>query len=242
MLNLETFSMGDGAIIEVFFPDMGPEISGTSQIPVQRGDCCQIRSCLWNLRFLFLSTVSGSRGNDIASSPGTSEGCSRDEKRGHSIPMRVDDIINLPIDEFRERLRKYDWTDPQLSLHPPPTAVDWRKHLASSRTNGRHWRKYGQLKKQIAARFRIPFACKPLNLFISLTFSSTLIRVCIGFHQKAAGTYLRHCARPTHIISQHKSYPDVFCNTWNNRNNYESPCCGNKNQPGMDPKPLWNPR
>ena len=181
MLNLETFSMGDGAIIEVFFPDMGPEISGTSQIPVQRGDCCQIRSCLWNLRFLFLSTVSGSRGNDIASSPGASD-----------------------VHETK------NWTDPQLSLHPPPTAVDWRKHLASSRTNGRHWRKYGQLKKQIAARFRIPFACKPLNLFISLTFSSTLIRVCIGFHQKAAGTYLRHCARPTHIISQHKSYPDVF--------------------------------
>lgn len=33
-----------------------------------------------------------------------------------NIPMTVDDIINLPMDEFNERLSKYDLTEPQLSL------------------------------------------------------------------------------------------------------------------------------
>jgi nuclear factor erythroid 2 len=33
-----------------------------------------------------------------------------------NIPMTVDDIINLPMGEFNERLSKYDLTEPQLSL------------------------------------------------------------------------------------------------------------------------------
>ncbi|CAB0005831.1 unnamed protein product [Nesidiocoris tenuis] len=42
----------------------------------------------------------------------------RDERRARAlnIPMTVDDIINLPMDEFNERLSKYDLTETQLSL------------------------------------------------------------------------------------------------------------------------------
>jgi len=62
--------------------------------------------------------------NDSSLDAGTSGSCpdseaySRDEKRarGMNIPMTVDDIINLPMDEFNERLSKYDLTEPQLSL------------------------------------------------------------------------------------------------------------------------------
>lgn len=43
---------------------------------------------------------------------------SRDEKRARNlaIPITVDDIINLPMDEFNERLSKYDLSETQLSL------------------------------------------------------------------------------------------------------------------------------
>lgn len=43
---------------------------------------------------------------------------SRDEKRARSlnIPIPTCDIINLPIDEFNEKLAKYDLSEAQLSL------------------------------------------------------------------------------------------------------------------------------
>lgn len=43
---------------------------------------------------------------------------SRDEKRARAlnVPMTVDDIINLPMDEFNERLSKHDLSEAQLSL------------------------------------------------------------------------------------------------------------------------------
>ncbi|XP_017847699.1 segmentation protein cap'n'collar isoform X4 [Drosophila busckii] len=46
------------------------------------------------------------------------EHLSRDEKRARAlnIPIPVGDIINLPMDEFNERLSKYDLTENQLSL------------------------------------------------------------------------------------------------------------------------------
>lgn len=46
------------------------------------------------------------------------EHLNRDEKRARSmnIPMSVNDIINLPMDEFNERLSKYDLSEAQLSL------------------------------------------------------------------------------------------------------------------------------
>ncbi|KAL1492850.1 hypothetical protein ABEB36_011030 [Hypothenemus hampei] len=46
------------------------------------------------------------------------EHLSRDEKRARAlnIPISVDDIINLPMDEFNERLSKYDLSEAQLSL------------------------------------------------------------------------------------------------------------------------------
>ncbi|EDV94476.1 GH21438 [Drosophila grimshawi] len=46
------------------------------------------------------------------------EHLSRDEKRARSlnIPIPVGDIINLPMDEFNERLSKYDLSENQLSL------------------------------------------------------------------------------------------------------------------------------
>lgn len=42
----------------------------------------------------------------------------RDEKRARAlnIPISTEDIINLPIDEFNERLTKYELTEIQLSL------------------------------------------------------------------------------------------------------------------------------
>ncbi|XP_048480182.1 segmentation protein cap'n'collar isoform X3 [Plutella xylostella] len=50
----------------------------------------------------------------------TSQHMSRDEKRakalGMSIPLEVQDIINLPMDEFNERLSKHDLSEAQLSL------------------------------------------------------------------------------------------------------------------------------
>lgn len=46
------------------------------------------------------------------------EHLNRDEKRARAmnIPMTVPDIINLPMDEFNERLSKYDLSEAQLSL------------------------------------------------------------------------------------------------------------------------------
>lgn len=43
---------------------------------------------------------------------------SRDEKRARAlnVPITVSDIINLPMDEFNERLSKYDLNDNQLGL------------------------------------------------------------------------------------------------------------------------------
>ena len=42
----------------------------------------------------------------------------RDEKRarGMSLPISCEDIINLPMDEFNERISKYDLSEAQLSL------------------------------------------------------------------------------------------------------------------------------
>nr|CAI5826840.1 unnamed protein product [Callosobruchus analis] len=46
------------------------------------------------------------------------EHLTRDEKRARAlnVPIAVDDIINLPMDEFNERLSKYDLSEAQLSL------------------------------------------------------------------------------------------------------------------------------
>lgn len=46
------------------------------------------------------------------------EHLTRDEKRARSlnVPIPVSDIINLPMDEFNERLSKYDLSETQLSL------------------------------------------------------------------------------------------------------------------------------
>nr|AUA18023.1 cap-n-collar isoform C2 [Leptinotarsa decemlineata] len=46
------------------------------------------------------------------------EHLTRDEKRARAlnVPISVDDIINLPMDEFNERLSKYDLSESQLSL------------------------------------------------------------------------------------------------------------------------------
>lgn len=46
------------------------------------------------------------------------EQLTRDEKRARNlnIPISVYDIINLPMDEFNERLSKYDLSETQLSL------------------------------------------------------------------------------------------------------------------------------
>lgn len=42
----------------------------------------------------------------------------RDEKRARALnlPITCEDIIHLPMDEFNERISKYDLTEPQLSL------------------------------------------------------------------------------------------------------------------------------
>lgn len=46
------------------------------------------------------------------------EHLTRDEKRarGLNVPIPVQEIINLPMDEFNERLSKYDLNEPQLTL------------------------------------------------------------------------------------------------------------------------------
>ncbi|RZF34188.1 hypothetical protein LSTR_LSTR003598 [Laodelphax striatellus] len=46
------------------------------------------------------------------------EHLTRDEKRARAlnVPITVNDIINLPMDEFNERLSKYDLSESQLSL------------------------------------------------------------------------------------------------------------------------------
>ncbi|XP_050448970.1 segmentation protein cap'n'collar isoform X2 [Cataglyphis hispanica] len=46
------------------------------------------------------------------------EHLTRDEKRARAlnVPIAVNDIINLPMDEFNERLSKYDLSEAQLSL------------------------------------------------------------------------------------------------------------------------------
>ncbi|KPJ09364.1 Segmentation protein cap'n'collar [Papilio machaon] len=48
----------------------------------------------------------------------SSQHLSRDEKRAKAlgIPLEVHDIINLPMDEFNERLSKHDLSEAQLSL------------------------------------------------------------------------------------------------------------------------------
>ncbi|XP_057375216.1 segmentation protein cap'n'collar-like isoform X2 [Daphnia carinata] len=93
---------------------LGSEASGTSQRPVSRD---KHRASGSSLR----GSVSDSASTPGAGTSGSlseSEAYSRDEKRARSmnIPMTVDDIINLPMDEFNERLSKYDLTEPQLSL------------------------------------------------------------------------------------------------------------------------------
>lgn len=42
----------------------------------------------------------------------------RDEKKARAlnVPIPVHEIINLPMDEFNERLSKYDLSETQLSL------------------------------------------------------------------------------------------------------------------------------
>ncbi|KOB68188.1 CncC [Operophtera brumata] len=54
------------------------------------------------------SSATGSSGHSL----------SRDEKRAKAlgIPMEVQEIINLPMDEFNERLSKHDLSEAQLSL------------------------------------------------------------------------------------------------------------------------------
>lgn len=58
----------------------------------------------------------GSR--DKKTKKGDEEHLTRDEKRARQlqIPISVQDIINLPMDEFNERLSKYDLSESQLSL------------------------------------------------------------------------------------------------------------------------------
>ncbi|XP_034488028.1 segmentation protein cap'n'collar isoform X2 [Drosophila innubila] len=65
--------------------------------------------------------VAGTKQSSKSSSNASSledEHLSRDEKRARSlnIPIPVLDIINLPMDEFNERLSKYDLSENQLSL------------------------------------------------------------------------------------------------------------------------------
>ncbi|XP_060808167.1 endoplasmic reticulum membrane sensor NFE2L1 isoform X1 [Amyelois transitella] len=63
-----------------------------------------------------LTDGSISDGGSSATSSG--QHLSRDEKRAKAlgIPMEVHDIINLPMDEFNERLSKHDLSEAQLSL------------------------------------------------------------------------------------------------------------------------------
>ncbi|XP_017103074.2 segmentation protein cap'n'collar isoform X7 [Drosophila bipectinata] len=62
------------------------------------------------------SSSSSSAGG--SSHGGEDEHLTRDEKRARAlnIPIPVQDIINLPMDEFNERLSKYDLSENQLSL------------------------------------------------------------------------------------------------------------------------------
>lgn len=48
----------------------------------------------------------------------TDEALTRDERKARSmnIPITADDIINLPMEEFNERLSKYDLEESQLTL------------------------------------------------------------------------------------------------------------------------------
>lgn len=61
------------------------------------------------------STSNGRRGYTGVSEDSN---LTRDEKRARTmnIPISVADIINLPMDEFNERLSKYDLSETQLSL------------------------------------------------------------------------------------------------------------------------------
>ncbi|XP_011645646.1 segmentation protein cap'n'collar isoform X2 [Pogonomyrmex barbatus] len=58
-----------------------------------------------------------SRDKKVRKSEGE-EHLTRDEKRARAlnVPIAVNDIINLPMDEFNERLSKYDLSEAQLSL------------------------------------------------------------------------------------------------------------------------------
>lgn len=68
------------------------------------------------LRDKKLSTSSSK--SSKSSTNGDDEHLTRDEKRARAlnIPIIVIDIINLPMDEFNERLSKFDLTENQLSL------------------------------------------------------------------------------------------------------------------------------
>ncbi|XP_050095923.1 segmentation protein cap'n'collar isoform X2 [Anopheles aquasalis] len=59
-----------------------------------------------------------SRSLSAAARKAEEEHLTRDEKRARAlqIPIPVHDIINLPMDEFNERLSKYDLSETQLSL------------------------------------------------------------------------------------------------------------------------------
>ncbi|CAG0919772.1 unnamed protein product [Notodromas monacha] len=63
------------------------------------------------------SSSTGSRRGSKGYSKEDSQAC-RDEKRASQlgIPIPVQEIINLPMDEFNERLSKHDLTEAQLSL------------------------------------------------------------------------------------------------------------------------------
>ncbi|XP_017017473.1 segmentation protein cap'n'collar isoform X2 [Drosophila kikkawai] len=64
------------------------------------------------------SNSSAGGGSSSSSNTLEDEHLTRDEKRARSlnIPIPVQDIINLPMDEFNERLSKYDLSENQLSL------------------------------------------------------------------------------------------------------------------------------
>ncbi|XP_023246315.1 segmentation protein cap'n'collar isoform X2 [Copidosoma floridanum] len=75
---------------------MPPESSGSLQRPVSRDK----------------------KGRSSGSKSEADEHLTRDEKRARAlnVPIAVNDIINLPMDEFNERLSKYDLSEAQLSL------------------------------------------------------------------------------------------------------------------------------
>ncbi|KAF9812799.1 hypothetical protein SFRURICE_003398 [Spodoptera frugiperda] len=60
----------------------------------------------------------GSMSDGGSSATSSGQHLSRDEKRAKAlgIPLEVQDIINLPMDEFNERLSKHDLSEAQLSL------------------------------------------------------------------------------------------------------------------------------